>query len=159
MATLASNIWLQLITATIGTLGFGILFKLRGKNLFFSTLGAFITWGIYVLVFNNLEIENYNRAKFIAAISASLSVAIYAQIMARVNKAPATVFLATSAFPLIPGDNLYYMMYDIVIGDIAGFKNNAIILIITCLAMAFGFTIVEAFNKYIFIFSWGNRKK
>lgn len=159
MPTLTPDIWTQLFSCTIGTLGFGILFKLRERNLAFAAIGAFFTWGVYLLVFNNIFIESYIRTKFIAALIASVSVAIYAQIMARVNKAPAIVFLATSAFPLIPGANLYYMMYDIVIGDMAGFRNNGATLVATCLAMAFGFTIVETLNKYIFVVARGVKKR
>lgn len=159
MVTLASSIWVQLISCTLGTLGFGILFKLRGKNLTFAGIGAFFTWAVYLAAFNILSIEDYTRSRFIAALIASTAVAIYAQIMARVNKAPATVFLASSAFPLIPGANLYYMMYDVVIGDMSGFKNNAIMLVAICLAMAFGFTIVETINKYFFAIIEGARKR
>lgn len=159
MVTLASNIWVQLISCTLGTLGFGILFKLRGRNLAFVGIGAFFTWAVYLSAFNVLSIEDYTRSRFIAALIAATAVAIYAQIMARVNKAPATVFLASSAFPLIPGANLYYMMYDVVIGDMNGFKNNAMMLVAICLAMAFGFTIVETINKYIFVIIEGARKR
>lgn len=159
MATLASNIWVQLLSCTIGTLGFGILFKLRGKNLVFAGIGAFFTWAVYLAAFNSLLIEDYTRSRFIAALIAAIAVAIYAQVMARVNKAPATVFLASSAFPLIPGANLYYMMYDIVVGDMVGFRNNGTMLVATCLAMAFGFTVVETLNKYIFVIIKGLRKR
>lgn len=159
MVTLASNIWVQLISCTVGTLGFGILFRLRGRNLAFAGIGGFFTWAVYLAAFNFLSIESYTRAKFIAALVASIAVAIYAQIMARVNKAPATVFLASSAFPLIPGANLYYMMYDIVVGDMVEFEKNGTMLIATCLAMAFGFTIVETLNKYIFITIEGVKKR
>lgn len=159
MATTASSIWVQLISATIGTLGFAMIFRLHGKNLFCAAVGALLTWGVYLAAFDAFAVPSYNRTKFIAAFTASVAVAFYAQVMARVNKAPATVFLASSAFPLIPGSNLYYMMYDIVMGDMAGFENNGITLIVTCLAMAFGFTIVETLNKYVFMAIEGVRKK
>ena len=76
-------------------------------------------------------------------------VAAFAFIMARVNKAPATIFLTASAFPLIPGPNLYYMMYGWVSGDSAMASQETSVLLETCLAIALGFLIVDVVSRCI----------
>ena len=40
----------QIITAAIGTLGFSIYFRVSEKNVFASTLGGALGWGVYLLV-------------------------------------------------------------------------------------------------------------
>ena len=79
----------------------------------------------------------------------SIFVAAYAQVMARVNKAPATIFQTICVFPLVPGPNLYYMMYCIVMEEHEMAVSEAITLLVTCLGIALGFIVIEILNKYI----------
>ena len=109
----------------------------------YSGIGAFITWGIYVIVF---EITPSN---FLATLIAAIFVAFYAFVMSRVNKAPSTIFLTASVFPLIPGPNLFYMMYGFASQDQAMAINETIVLVVTCLAIAFGFNIVDIATRSI----------
>ena len=109
----------------------------------YSGIGAFITWGIYVVVF---EITPSN---FLATLIAAIFVAFYAFVMSRVNKAPSTIFLTASVFPLIPGPNLFYMMYGFASKDPAMAINETIVLVVTCLAIAFGFNIVDILTRSI----------
>ena len=48
---LTPSIPLQLVSCTIACIGFAMWFKVRGRQVFYSGVGAFITWGIYALVF------------------------------------------------------------------------------------------------------------
>jgi uncharacterized membrane protein YjjB (DUF3815 family) len=70
--------------------------------------------------------------------------------MARVNNAPATIFQTVCVFPLVPGPNLYYMMYCIVMEEHEMAVSEGITLLVTCLGIALGFIVVEILNKYIF---------
>ena len=146
MVAMNPNIIVQLISSTVGCVGFAILFKIRGRQVVYSGIGAFFTWAMYMLVYD------YDPDNFIATLVASIFVAAYAEIMARVNKAPATIFLTASVFPLIPGANLYYMMYGIVLEDTKMAVDNAIALLLTCLGIALGFIVVEILNKYLGMF-------
>lgn len=134
---------IQLISCTIACTGFAMWFKIRGRQVFYSSIGAFFTWGIYVLVYY------YEPSNFFATLVASIFVAFYAFIMARINKAPSTIFLTASVFPLIPGPNLYYMMYGFVSQDTAMASGETIVLVATCLAIAFGFIIVDVASRSI----------
>ena len=131
------SIPIQLVSCTIACVGFAFWFQIRGKQVIYSGIGAFITWSIYLIVF---EIEPSN---FLATLVAAIFVAAYACVMSRINKAPSTIFLTASVFPLIPGPNLYYMMYGCVTRDIPLAFSETVILLATCLAIAFGFNIVD----------------
>ncbi|MCI9615447.1 MAG: threonine/serine exporter family protein [Dorea sp.] len=137
------NIPVQLISCTIACIGFAMWFKIRGRQVFYSGVGAFFTWGIYIVVYD------MRPSNFLATLVAAVFVAFYAFIMSRVNKAPSTIFLTASVFPLIPGPNLYYMMYGCVSKDTVLAYDEMIVLLVTCLAIAFGFIIVDVASRSI----------
>lgn len=140
---LNNNMPIQLISCTIACIGFAMWFKIRGWQVVYSGIGAFFTWAIYLAVF---EVRPSN---FLATLVASVFVASYAFVMSRVNKAPSTIFLTASVFPLIPGPNLYYMMYGCVSKDVNLALSEMLVLFTTCLAIAFGFIIVDVASRAI----------
>ncbi len=95
---------IQLITAFTGSVGFCLLFNVRRGKLFLAGLGGVIAWGVYLLA--GLWIDGDVPRFFLA----SLVLTLYAEIMARTLKAPATVFLVSASIPLIPGGSLYTTM-------------------------------------------------
>lgn len=137
------SIPIQLISCTIACVGFAFWFQIRGRQVIYSGIGAFFTWGIYLIV---MEIKPSN---FLATLVAAIFVAFYAFCMSRINKAPSTIFLTASVFPLIPGPNLYYMMYGCLTKDVAMAVSETLILIVTCLAIAFAFNIVDIASRGI----------
>lgn len=137
------SIPIQLVSCTVACIGFALWFKIKGRQVLYSGIGAFFTWGIYVAVFA------VRPSNFQATLVAAVFVAFYAFIMSRINKAPSTIFLTASVFPLIPGPNLYYMMYGCVSSDITLAFNEMIVLLETCLAIAFGFIIVDVASRSI----------
>lgn len=137
------SIPIQLISCTIACIGFAYWFQIRGRQVWYSGVGAFFTWAIYVLVFE------YEPSNFLATLVAAVFVAFYAFIMSRVNKAPSTIFLTASVFPLIPGPNLYYMMFGCVSRDMEMAYGETMVLLSTCLAIAFGFIIVDVASRAI----------
>ena len=92
---------IQLLAALGGSLGFGALFNLHGKKLVWAALGGLVSWAIYLLV------EEFTHNAYLCAFVASAALTLYAECMARVHKAPVTIFLVTAAIPLIPGGSLY----------------------------------------------------
>ena len=139
----ANSISVQLISCTIACTGFALWFQVRGRQVFYSSVGAFFTWAIYLIVY---EIEPSN---FLATLLAAIFVATYAFIMSRINKAPSTIFLTAPVFPLIPGPNLYYMMYGCLTRDMSLAFNETVILLGTCLAIALGFNIVDIGSRMV----------
>lgn len=136
------SIPIQLISCTIACTGFALWFKIRGRQVLYSSVGAFFTWAIYLLVYY------FRPSNFLATLVAAVFVGFYAFIMSRINKAPSTIFLTASVFPLIPGPNLYYMMYGCVTRDLNMAFSETVVLLSTCLAIAFGFIIVDMVSRY-----------
>ncbi len=130
---------IQLISATVGTFGFGMIFGLKLKYLLTVTFGGFISCGIYLC-----GMHGFNDNIFFATLLAGAFAALYSEVAARVMKAPSTIFFVTTIISLVPGRALYYTCSSAVIRDWAGCKTNAIITIQYALAIAVGACIIWA---------------
>lgn len=139
---LTSSVTMQFILCTVGCIGFGMMYNVQGSKLFYASVGALLDWTVYYIV------AQFTDSAFLPVFAASTAVAVFAQVMARVCKSPATIFLTVSIFPMIPGARLYYMMYDIVMGNMEGAQMELIKLLTILIAIATGFIVVSVFYKY-----------
>ena len=98
------NPWIQILAGALGTLGFGVLFNIRGRKLLFATLGGFVSWGVFLLLEPVLPSEALRY--FISA----AVITVCGEFLARLERTPTTTFLVPSVIPLIPGSALYYTM-------------------------------------------------
>lgn len=143
---------IQVIMATVGALGFSILFRVNERNVPAGAVGGGLGWIVYLLMFNlchNL---------FISYFVASITVCFYAEIVARILKAPSTVFLVPGIIPLIPGGSLFYTTKAIVEGDWQTFFDFGLNTVWITFGMAAGMA-VSAFLVYIFTDNKKRNKK
>lgn len=133
----------QMLAAFVGSIGFAIVLRIKGRQILYAGIGGFITWGIYLLAYD--ELKSYFLANFIAAVF----VAVYAEIMARVNKAPSTIFLTAAAVPLIPGGNLYYTLFGLLSENEEMAVVNGTTAAVVAVAISLGFVFVAVINKYV----------
>lgn len=122
----------QILMGASGTLGFNILFHLRGKKLLLSTLGGLLSWGIF-LALEPLFAGEATRYLLSAAV-----ITVYSEILARVEKTPTTTFLVPSIIPLIPGGALYYTMNYALNEQWKQFANQAFYTLELALSLAVG---------------------
>lgn len=101
---IAHPLWIQCIAGLVGTLGFGLMFNMHGRGIPFALLGSVISWPVCVLCMR------LGLAEPIAYLIAAAVSAVYAEIMARIRKFPATSYLMCALVPLIPGSGIYYTM-------------------------------------------------
>lgn len=94
----------ELLTAALGALGFSLIFNVRGRLLLYTAFGGFLAWGI------NLLLQHLGLEPVVSYLLSSIMITVYAEICARLHKAPATVFLVTSVITLVPGSKLYATM-------------------------------------------------
>lgn len=104
-----------IISGMLGTIGFSILFRSDKNRILCNAIGGALTCVVYLVschFFDHVMVQNLFPALFVS---------IYAEVMARVVKAPATPILACSIISLVPGGKLYYTTYYFVVGDTAKF--------------------------------------
>lgn len=134
---------IQVLSGFVGSVGFGLLFNIRGRRLCFAALGGFMSWLLFVLLGH--FIDNEAVSYFIVA----LAVSVYAEIMARVLKTPTTALITTSLIPLIPGGSLYYTMAYAFGSDSARFVDKGVHTLQLASALALGIIVATTFFNLI----------
>ena len=136
--------WLQVLAAAAGTLGFAILFNSRPRRLLLGALGGGLTWVVYLLLCRLIPQD------FVCVAAAAAFGAAYAEVMARICKAPATVFTLLSEIALIPGGSLYITMHHLVGGRQTQALQYGMHTLMVALAIALGIVLITAFTTSFF---------
>lgn len=134
---------LQIIYAFIVSLGFGVLFNVRGKNLFYAALGGAIGWLCYMIT------VNASGSYMLATFFASVTLSIYAEIFSRVLKNPVTLFLICALIPLVPGSGMYYTVLEAVQGNVMESLNKGIETLSLAGLIALGIILVSTLSRLI----------
>ena len=122
----------QLAAAFLGSLGFAMLFNIRGKKLLTTALGGLLSWSVYLAL--GVFMENDVPRYFLT----SMFLTLYAEILARKQKSPDTIFIICAAIPLIPGGSLYNTMHFAVEGRWEEFSQNGMHTLLLAAAIAVG---------------------
>ena len=84
---------------------------------------------------------------FMSNFLASAFSILYAEILARHMKCPATLFVVPAILPLVPGGSLYYTLDAAVHGDMAATKQIGSETLIAALAISAGISVVMALRE------------
>ena len=76
-------------------------------------------------------------------------VALFSEIMARICKVPATIFIVVGCFPIVPGKGIYQTMLYLISYDQKLFIDSLFQTVGTALALATAILIVSTFFKVI----------
>ena len=134
---------IQVVAGTLGTLGFGVMFNIRGRKLLFGTLGGLISWALYIIF------SLFIPSEILVYLMVSVATSIYSEIMAVVLKTPTTTFLIISLIPLIPGGSLYYALSQAFSGDLESFLTRALYTFQLASALSIGIILVLSLNRSI----------
>ncbi|MEG0508169.1 MAG: threonine/serine exporter family protein [Eubacterium sp.] len=132
------TILLACFYAFSATVAFGIVFNIRGVTLIIAGIGGSLGWLVYSEL-NGVFINNIPQY-FIA----TLAIAFYAEMMARRFKAPATIYLAASLIPLVPGGGIYYTMQYFINGELDAAIGTALHTLGIAGALAMGIIVVSS---------------
>ena len=137
---------MQIISAFFGTLGFGFLFNIRGKKLWWAAAGGMLAWTIFLVL--GLVIKNEAGRYLIVSVCTTAC----AEIMARRLKTPASTFSIIVLIPLVPGRALYNTTAHALAGSRALFVESAMYTLDLSMALSVGIVMVTAIAKYISVF-------
>lgn len=133
----------QILAATIGSLGFAVLFNIRGAKLIAVSLGGGFAWTLFLLL------DRFIQSELLSYFVVALSVSFYAELMARVLKSPATVFIAPCLIPMVPGASLYYTMAHALSDDLQGFIEKGTSTVQLAAALAVGIIVSTVVMRFI----------
>lgn len=126
----------EIFTAVFGVVGCALSFNLSRKHIIPATLGGFGTAFLYAII------SNLTANVFIINFISTLFTAVYSEIYARRQKAPAILFLLPSVIPILPGSYLYYTMECLANADIKSAFNYGSMALWTSLGIGFGLIFV-----------------
>lgn len=139
---IAYPIWVQCLSASVGCIGFTIVFNIHGRGKWLCMLGSGLTcavFGLTVYLTANETAGYFAGAVFSAA---------YAETMARIRKYPTLSYLVISIFPLIPGAGIYYTTNYLLEGDMTGFADRGTNTIAIAGAIAVGILVVSTIVNF-----------
>ena len=134
---------LQTIMGAFGSLGFALLFRVRGKLLIFAFLGGLLSWGTYCIAGCFVEHEALQY------LIATTVLTLYAEAFARILKCPSTILLVTGWIPLIPGGALYYSISALVQSNMSLFVDRILHTFLLMIAMSAGMLLAMTVVHFI----------
>lgn len=138
------------LCSLLGCLGFCFVYNLRGRHIFFASLGGAVGWCVFLAF-------QFTGNDILQFFMATVAIAIYSEILARIMKSPVTVFLIVGILPLVPGGGIYYTMEYCINGDLYMFLKEGAHTIFIAGALAIGILVVSSVTQLILRVS--SRKK
>ncbi|SFC89046.1 threonine/serine exporter family protein [Clostridium uliginosum] len=133
----------ETLFAFIASLGFGIIFNIKGRNLFFAAVGGGLSWFSYSLLIS------FNISTILSLFISSVIFSIYSEICARILMTPVTTIIICSLIPLVPGAGMYYTMYETITGDIISSLQVGLDTIAKAGTLALGIIFVSTITKQV----------
>ncbi len=134
--------FLAMACCLFGCLGFSMSNNVRRRTLLWANIGGCVALAVYLLTPVSLGVAM--RSFF-----GTLAAALYSEIMARLRKAPVTIFLITGLFSLVPGAGIYYSMKYAVSGEPDLFLEKLLETLGVAGAMALGVILVSSITRLI----------
>ncbi|WP_411170397.1 threonine/serine exporter family protein [Clostridium sp. MB05] len=144
---------IEVLSAFISSFAFGIVFNIKGKNLFFSALCGALGWFIYK--FSIKVGSSDTTALFWAAVGLS----VYSEIFARILKTPVTTFVIAALIPLVPGGGMYYTMVEAITGNVMKSLETGIKTLASAGVLALGIILVSTITKTLIKYNSSKKLK
>jgi uncharacterized membrane protein YjjB (DUF3815 family) len=131
------------IYAFICTLGFGIIFNVKGRKVIAASVGGGLGWIVYIMLYD------INISKIVSIFLATIVISVYSEIIARIMKQPVTMFAISAIIPLVPGSGMYYTMYEVIQGNNDKASSLGMETFVIACSIASGITLVSSITKLI----------
>lgn len=102
---------IQIIGSFLAVVSLSVVFGVPKKYIIYSGIAGAVGQIMYFLIIS------FNGSQLIAVFAAAVVVALLAHIMARLFKAPVTVFLIPGIIPTVPGLDMYRAVYYLIVGQ------------------------------------------
>ena len=98
----------QVAGAFMAVLSFGLVLDLPGKYLGWAGVTGGVCWLVYLVVKSSTD------SLIFAVFLSSLSVSLMGHFLARILRAPVSMFLIPGILPLVPGTSIYNCVYNMI---------------------------------------------
>lgn len=133
----------QLIAAMVGTVAFALLFSVpRSYYVNVGIIGT-IGWASYLLLKEVL----YNS---FAIVLSTVIVVFLSRLSAVIRRCPATIFIISGLFPLIPGGGIYWTTYYLVMNEPRRAMSTGYSALKAAVAIVLGIVLVNILPQSLF---------
>jgi len=144
---------MELIGAGVGTVAFAVLYAVPRKHYLPCGLIGLVGWLVYRLV------AMLHAGMTLPVFAATFVVVFFSRLMAVRRQCPATVFLITGIFPLVPGAQIYWAAYYLVTGQLSDAMTSGLNAIKAIIAIVLGIIFVfEIPNRFFLLFRAREKK-
>ena len=126
----------------LASLGFGIIFDLKGLKLLVAALNGMLGGIIYNLLLTS-------QGEMMALFVASFSILAFAAIMARILRCPTTILLISALVPLVPGGLMYETVLALIDNDMMLALSFALRTIYDVIAIVIGIVFASGLELLI----------
>ena len=144
---------MELIAAAIGTVAFSLLFGVPKKYYLSCAFIGFAGWLMYRCMLA------LSLGTTLSVFIATLLIVFLSRVFAVRRQCPATVFLITGIFPLVPGAQIYWAAYYLVTNQFSQAQSSGLSALKVMIAIVLGIIFVfEIPHRFFFIFKriWNN---
>ncbi|HHY81856.1 MAG TPA: threonine/serine exporter [Clostridiales bacterium] len=133
----------NVLFSSVAAISYGIIFNVQKRNLLLAGINGGLGYLLYAVTAAN-GFESH-----VGMFIASLAISIFAEVFARLRKAPASIFLAVALIPLVPGGTMFQFALNLLEGNndlalVYGIKTT-----LEAGALAIGIIIVSSFTKAV----------
>lgn len=144
----------KIIAVFLISVSVGILYRIPQKLLAYVSMVGVVAW---LIMYTIMELGG---TVVLADFAASIAVGVMAEILARILRKPATIFIIPGFIPLVPGGDAYVTMLRMVEGRYVDGVAMGMQTILTGGAIAFGIfissTIFRLVKNYNMESSWNH---
>lgn len=144
----------EFIVAVVATLSFALLFSAPKNELLYCGFTGGLGWIIYYVM------TTIGFGVVFASVVATFFLTIFARAFAVIRKNPATVYLLSGIFPLVPGAGIFYTVYYLLLGNNELYSEKGLqtfeIAGAIVIGIIFGFAIPQSLFRNLSIFQKKN---
>ena len=134
---------IAIIASFVATLGYSLVYNIKGKNLIIATLNGAFSWAVYLVC------QHFFDSVVFSFFMSGAATAVYAELAAYFFKTPATVYLIPGIIPLVPGLTVYRTVESGLFGELEAFGEGLLSTIKIGGAIALGLIFMSAFIRLI----------
>lgn len=136
---------IELISAAVGTVAFSLLFGVPKKYyLYCGGIGA-AGWLVYKLM-----LEKVGLSIAVSVFVSTLVIVLLSRYAAVFEKCPATVFLITGIFPVVPGAQIYWATYYLVTDQLHAAFDSGFLALKIMISIVLGIVLVFEIPYHFF---------
>lgn len=136
------NMIIQVLAAGFASLGFAILYNVKGHKIWVSFFGGILTWGLYLILYKIFHQD------VICYFLVTSFITFYVELAARIFKTPTTTFLVAAIIIIIPGGGLYRTIAALMEQRWQNFIDAGFNTLSIALAIAAGIMVVSSISSF-----------